>query len=258
MANKNDILKFVLIFYLFYFIMCLVGNIFIDYNDISIYTILIVITYITSISVGIILGYKSNKKYDENENVEKRILVVLVVINTLSILISWYITINHFGSVEYIYYNALTIRNNSIGQSAGVLPTYIGYINSILWVTFPLALSYLSKHNNFRNKILIAYIFVLVALGDLLNFGRIGMLYCIFMIVGYMYMNHKKMISMKNILVASLLMILFSLPRLIRGSFDNFSSTVDTYAKYMNVDFDPIFNPLISMYIYITLVLHML
>lgn len=248
---NNNVLKLVLCFYIFYFIMCFIGNVIIDYNDISLYTMLTIVIFIGSLSIGIIISKSSNILDISNYKKSfKRILYIMILINTISIFYSWFITINYYGSIEYIFLHAMTIRNENIGQSKGILPVYISYINAITTATFSIALSNLGYDNRVKNKILVSYIFILAALGDLLSFGRIGMLYCIFMIVGFVYVCNKRILSKKNILIAAALLFTFSLPRLIRGSFDNFSSTVDTYARYMNMDLNPILNPFISIYIY--------
>lgn len=201
---------------------------------------------------GIILSRRKCENFYNPETlpVMKKIIWTITLLGTVSAFFSWYIYIQEYGSLEYIFLNAMKIRVKSIGQADGIIPVYFTYMNATVLVAFALALSMIGYVKENKYKFLLAYLFTLIFFCDLLTFGRIGILYSVFMVFGYWIVYKKKIVTKSNVGILSLLLLLFSLPRLIRGSFDNFSATMNVYAPYLHIEIPPIFNSLVSIYIY--------
>jgi len=249
-----SILKVASFFYIGYFLLSVLGNLLISFRPITFFTFEMLILYGVSLILGI---YMSNidifKKHFISFNYKisiKKLIIGISVFTTMSILFSWVYLINYYGNLEYMFLNAYTIRSNSIGQAEGLIPVYLTYMNGLIFALFSIVLSYIGHSGNYKYKLLCVYLFLLILLSDLISFGRIGMLYAIFSIIGYYLVFKKKLFSMQNIMLCITLFLVLSLPRLIRGSFDNFDASIAVYLPYLKYKINAFFNPFIVNYIY--------
>ena len=97
------------------------------------------LSYIGFFMGSFIARYSSNYKsryFSVNKIVKlKRINNVMILLNIILILISWYLTINYWGSLSYIFKNGHMIRALSIGDDGIVIiPRFISYLTSTNYV----------------------------------------------------------------------------------------------------------------------------
>lgn len=242
----------ILKFYLIYFIMCLIGNIFINYNSLSLYSVGIAIIYVFFITSGALIGFSSTDFKIKFLGILKikNVILSLFVILTFTIFYSWYLNIQYYGSLDYIIANAFLIRINIIGQEVSIIPKYLTYSNSLVHAALVLSLVYYECTKKNKYIIFSIYFFILIVLCDLLTFGRIGILYGIFIIIGYLIVYKKFKFNIKNMFFFIILFLILILPRLIRGSFDNMSETVSGYTPYLLMEIPSFLYSVLTVYIY--------
>lgn len=244
--------QLVLGFYFLYFLLALLGNLFISYKLISPLTLIVYIGYVTAISVGALVGgaLKVPKIKLGAFLSLNAVLYVGSAIATLSVFYTWYLTLQFYGSISYMINNAFTIRTESIGGGRQIAPVYLGYLSSLAYSLFALALAQYGNSKRRRYAVVSLLLFMLCALGDLATFGRIGVLYAIFSVIGFFLVFNVAIFRPRNVILLLVLFVVLMLPRQIRGSFDNFEGTLWQIYPYLNFQLPAIFNPLISTYIY--------
>jgi oligosaccharide repeat unit polymerase len=242
----------ILWFYVVYALGVCAGYGLIEYPSISFFTLDVIFIYVSCLMMAAFVGYQSLERgvtWDFSINFD-RLLVLIAVLGAVLVAWLWALNISHYGSLEYIILNSFTIRTNTIGVSESIFPVYLTYPSSLIYPAFVIALV-LYEHRGGGRYLAAAFaIFVLIALQDLLTFGRIGILYAIFCVIGYWIVYRKRVFSLRNLLLFSALFFILMLPRLLRGSFDNMSETVRIYAPYLRFDIHPVFYSFLSVYIY--------
>lgn len=244
--------KIVLLFYVLYAILVCAGYGFIEYPPISFYTIVVIFIYVSSFVVGAYAGDRLNgPRIDLGFRINaSNLLVFLTLLSAVLIAMLWSINISHYGSLEYILLNSFTIRSNSIGLAESIFPIYLTYPSSLVYPAFVIAVVLFEEGGQRKYLAIAAVLFVLIVLQDLLTFGRIGILYAIFSFVGYCVVYRKRILKLKNLVMFSLLFFILMLPRLVRGSFDNMSGTMDNYLPYIRFHIHPALYTFVSVYIY--------
>ncbi|EKN71332.1 hypothetical protein BABA_01580 [Neobacillus bataviensis LMG 21833] len=269
-----QIYKVVFLFYSSYFVISMMGNIFIDYDKISFRTIIIYFLYMILFTLS---AYFMNKKtklsayFTNKENIFtalSRKIKIFNVIGTSKILISpniviipwlilliitisytWGIQIQSYGGIKFIIKNAYTIRESSIGSKADIVNPLIMYFNNTGTALLTIIMCMFIKTNNKKYLLLSGLALILIALTDLLSFGRISLIYSVFIIVSLFLVFNIRLKLSHFLMLFSVFVITF-IPRLIRGSFDNFQGTVSRYAPYFNFHLPSFLNPVISYFIY--------
>jgi oligosaccharide repeat unit polymerase len=248
---KFRIDNFIVLFYTIYLLIALFGYTFIDYIQINISTLFIYFIYVLFLYFGAFLGIRLNlnitlpkRSVKINDGFVRKFLIMFGIVT----LLIWGKFINEYGSIEAIIANAYNIRENTIGESDGIIPLWLTYLSSIEYAFFAILLILFHKTKKYLGAII--YMFVLIILSDLQTFGRIGILFSIFSVIGWVIYTRKKILTFKNLIFTFLLYNLLMLPRLIRGGFDNFSGTIDNYAAYFTIKISPYFYGFISIYIY--------
>lgn len=239
-------------FYTLYAVLVCAGFFVIEYPPISFFTLNVIFIYVACLTIGAYLGYYCpvpGWRFAWRINYDKLMLVLLVA-GTVLTTVLWIININFYGSIEYIVLNSFTIRTNTIGISESIFPVYLTYPSSLIYPAFVLALVMFEVRQLRRYIFAALWIFLLIVLQDLLTFGRIGILYAIFSVIGYFLVFRKKIFSLRNVMVISLLFVILMLPRLIRGSFDNMEGTMNGYLPFIKLDISPVFYAFLSVYIY--------
>lgn len=267
------IYKVIFLFYLGYFVISMMGNIFIDYDNISFksvfvyftYTILFTLTaYFISEKIKLPLNPINHLlKFFEKIRQKKSSAVGLskievspniVIIPWLVLLIvtisyTWGMQIRHYGGIKYIIDNAYTIRESSIGSNTDIVNPLIMYINNTCTALFTIIICMFIKTKNKKYLFLSGLALVLIALTDLLTFGRTSLIYSV-LIIFALFIVFKIRVKLIHILTVLSVLIITFIPRLIRGSFDNFQGTVSRYAPYFNFHLPSFLNPVISYFIY--------
>lgn len=244
--------RIVVAFYAMYALMVCLGYILIDYPPVSFYTLNIVFIYVASLAIGAWFGYynfSNSWRFAIKLNYNK-VLLFMVVVGTVFTAILWVINIQFYGSIEYILLNSFTIRSNTIGVSESIFPVYFTYPSSVIYPGFVVSLVMYEQRRLSRYIYAAVWLFLVIVLVDLLTFGRIGILYSIFAVIGYFIVFRKKILTVRNLMVIAVLFVILMLPRLIRGSFDNMEGTMSAYLPFINFDISPVFYSFLSVYIY--------
>ena len=250
-GTKFRIDNFIILFYTIYLVIALFGYTFINYIQINISTLFIYFIYVLFLYFGAFIGIRlkigplfPRRSVKINDSFVRKFLIMFGVLT----LLIWLKFINEYGSIEAIIANAYNIRENTIGESESIIPLWLTYLSSIEYAFFAILL--ILFHRTKKHLGAIIYMFVIIILSDLQTFGRIGILFSIFSVIGWVIYTRKKILTFKNFIFTFLLYNLLMLPRLIRGGFDNFSGTIDNYAAYFTVKISPYFYGFISIYIY--------
>jgi hypothetical protein len=137
---------------------------------------------------------------------------------------------NRYGSLEYILYNANVVRYQEIGKETGLVAFYAGYGSSLIYGLFALCLARIGSGGGKWYKAAALYFFLLIFLNDLGTFGRNGILYAVFCIMGFFAVFRiRRLITARNILLLAVLFLVLSTPRLIRTAGGDFSVNVDAW-----------------------------
>lgn len=250
-GTKFRIDNFIILFYTIYLVIALFGYTFINYIQINISTLFIYFIYVLFLYFGAFIGIRlkidplfPRRSVKINDSFVRKFLIMFGVLT----LLIWLKFINEYGSIEAIIANAYNIRVNTIGESESIIPLWLSYLSSMQYAFFAILL--ILFHRTKKHLGAIIYMFVIIILSDLQTFGRIGILFSIFSVIGWVIYTRKKILTFKNFIYTFLLYNLLMLPRLIRGGFDNFSGTIDNYAAYFTVKISPYFYGFISIYIY--------
>lgn len=198
---------------------------------------------------------------DMQESVDNRLVLfalrLMVAISLLSTLYIWHILISNYGSLSYILQNAFTIRLQLINNPNSPIPVWASYLASLANAAAALGGYYVFFVSR---KEWTAYLPIGVSfLCDLTTFGRVGTIWTL-LLYGSAFVASGKMQFRrpdfrrigKAICLVVLVLLLLSLPRLIRGNFDGFSATVRGYegALAVNTRDNPFINGLVTFYVY--------
>lgn len=86
-------------------------------------------------------------------------------------------------------------------------------------------------------------------MGDLQTFGRIGILFVIFLIVSYIILCVKSIPCLKGVLYAIILVVILMVPKFIRAG-NTLDGMGDRYESYMIWNLPSCFEPIITIYAY--------
>lgn len=229
------------------------GKIFIDYEPLHLTTILVVACFILCLLLGSLFGERRGGFETQGLSSERadKWLLWLGIGTGISTILIWFAKLTKYGSLDTFLANAYTIREGTIGRGDPTdLPIYVQYFNSLVYALFAIALCRFGQTRQFKYVLISAYFFVLIVMNDLTQLGRIGILYAIFCVIGYFIVFRRRAFTPINIFCVVALFALLMLPRLIRGSFDNFEASIRNYRDYFSTDIPPVFNALTITYIY--------
>lgn len=244
--------NFILAFYVVYICLALSGYIFIKFITISPYVVLLYLSYAFILYFGCVIGYQfPDVKYRKiHVKSVTKVLYATVALLTLLELYSWKLQIDYYGNLAYIFAHAYDIRVDTIGQTQSIIPVYLSYTLSLLPGTFCVSLVLFQYLRKKRFIAVAALVFVLVVINDLQTFGRVGILFSLFSIVGFLFLFKRFNINLKTILYFLVLFFILNLPRLIRGNFDNFSASVEEFAPFLRYDIPTFFYSFLTVFIY--------
>lgn len=240
-----------LIFYIVFIVLFLFGKIFIKFDSIQYVTYMVSGLYFTSLFTGIYLSRYLPViiiKSKISLNIEYFVLLLTAIV-TIATVYTWISIFNFYGSIEYLIVNSMTLRE-AAGFEIKYVPTVIIYINSLVFALFPISLALLKYNNTLKYKFHALYVLLLIILLDMQILGRVGILFSIFCLGGYVIISGKKFFNIKYIFISILLFMLLITPRLLRGSFDNFENTFIRIEPHMKYNVNPVLYPIISTYVY--------
>ena len=247
--NKKPIL-FSSLFYIAYSLFSFAGYFFINQYPISIYGIacfsIALLSLLIFIRIGESVKFKTKRVVIKNVKIY---CVGLYCATSISICISWYLNIKHFGIYDIIY-KSYTIRENVIGGNS-VIPSYLGYINALshALLCFVTVMAFKSKDKIY--KILTFMTLLNILLIDLISFGRIGIVFGSMVIIcSIIHYNFNVIFKPKVIVFLVLLLVIINIPRIMRGGGDNFDSTVSKYEQSLSVNVPKYLNMPLSVYFY--------
>jgi oligosaccharide repeat unit polymerase len=242
--------RFIIVFCFIYLFLAFVGNFFLKYVSLNFLSLLIFISFYLYLYLGASLGMllPSIKRYNFLNNA-KIILNLLLLIITLTTILSWRVLIKKYSSLEFIFLHAYEIRYGTVGTSKAIIPNLYTYFNSLIYACLIISLVLLNKRKKIIYAIYAIYSFVLIIAIDFLYFGRIGILFSIFCFLGYFF-YYKIRLKISHFFYLLIIVIAFTLPRLVRGGFDNFQGTMSYISPYMKINVPSGFNFVISNYIY--------
>jgi oligosaccharide repeat unit polymerase len=180
----------------------------------------------------------------------EKILKLLLIISIITTALSWYLTIKYYGSIEYIILHSFDIRTETIGDGLSLVPSSITYLNSFQYYAFVLSLTVYSIRRKRKFIYYVLLFFLMIVISDLRSFGRIGILFSIFSIISWMLYNNIRIFSIKKIASVLFLYFVLMLPRLIRGGFDNFSSSINNYSSSFIYSIPSFLYGPVTVYIY--------
>lgn len=248
--SQNWIVGFSIKFYGAFILLSLLGNFIIHYNSLHIYTILCISIYVYTFVLGTTLGSSTPAVKLSNIRVSPyRLIKWLLIISVIAVVLGWLALIRYYGSLTEIFLHAFDVRTETIGDGVQLVPTYITYPGSLVYAAFAIAAVsfHYYKDKSFIKKALI--LGVVIVLTDLQAFGRIGILFAIFIIGGYVLLFLKNFNFRKLILPTSLLLVILMLPRWIRGG-SSFEGIGDRYTQYTTFPIPEFFAPFLSIYAY--------
>jgi oligosaccharide repeat unit polymerase len=232
--------QIIIAFYSIFIVLALLGKFLIPYPAVSLITWLIWICYIFSISLGAFLGRSIKLPVIKGFVPLKSTIIFCIIITSLAVIYTWLLIIAKYGAISYIIANAYSIRINTIGSAEdSFIPVYISYVASLIYASFTLILAFIGKKYNFKFVLLAIFMFVLIFLADLQTFGRIGILYGVFSIFGFLIIfKVRKILSLRNFLIFFLIFFIMTSPRIIRRGgaglpfIDNNGNDSLSYVKY--------------------------
>lgn len=243
--------QLLIIFYLAFFIISLLGNFIIDFRKISLITYIIFFGGIITLIIGSNLGSKFPLfiiKYKINININK-LLVSLLIISFFCTMLGWVYMIKYYGSLAYIFQHGTMIRDETIGNGIQLKPVLISYLSSLNIIGLPLSLS---AFKNSKKKKYIIYgllFFIITIIGDLQTFGRIGILFSIFIIISFFLLNIKNIPIFKVTMLGITLLIILMIPKFIRAG-NSLSDIGYRYHNYYVFDIPNEVESLVSIYAY--------
>lgn len=243
---------FLVVFYLGYTFVSVAGYFFIDQRCFSLYAVLLFITAFLSITIASYFGQKSKPfifKICTVRKINDKWYILCYLFLLVFIIFSWILNINYWG-LSIIFEQANVVRDEVIGGN-GVIPASIGYINALNHAFFTIVVvkAFVTKKNLFKVLVVLCILNILAI--DLISFGRIGVVYAVFILVAAaIYFNPLILINKKSIVGLIFLLIIISVPRLIRGAGDNFDSTISKYSSTFIYKPPEYLNVLVSTYFY--------
>ncbi|PSW11196.1 hypothetical protein C9J01_17220 [Photobacterium rosenbergii] len=201
---------------------------------------------------GVIFGTYTGKKINLNISIRKKVISNRFIFYawlflTFCVAISLYLMLKRYGSLDYIISYAFVIREQVIGGD-GFIPFYLSYINSLNQAFFALSLN-IYKRN--KSKKFCVLFFINIVFCDLLTFGRVGTLFALLVLVGFLFFNKGfKIINLKTMMFGFIAFFVLNLSRIIRGGESGFSSSVNGLVPYLKVNIPEWGYGLLSNYIY--------
>ena len=246
-----QIILFLVCFYFLFFTLSLCGYFLIDYRCLSIVTIMLFSLFVISLVLGSYVGsYIPVVKIKPIKSLDIDIILLsILIISLVSTIIGFYYIISHYGTLGFVLSHGTAIREETIGDGLQLKPTIISYLSSLTTIGIPIALgAYCFSH---KKKYIwyVVMFFVVVVLGDLQTFGRIGILFAIFLIVSYTILCVRNISYLRCVFCTIILVTILMLPKFIRAG-NTLEGMGSRYEPYMIWNLPNCFEPIITIYAY--------
>ena len=248
--NSSGFAKLSIYFYMAFLIISLLGYLVFRFDLLSINSIVLYVVYVLFFIFGIALGSKIVLgKFSHLTIAPRTILYIFFCISAFGIMLGWLYMIRYYGDILTIIGNSYTIRTDTIGDGLQIIPTPVSYMASFANAGFAMALS-LYFHYKEKRDILMSVAFgILIFLVDLQSFGRVGILFVIFLLIGCLLLFHIKIKLRKVLIYGSALLVILMIPRWIRGG-SSIEGISDTYLPYLQFPLPEFLDPIVSLYAY--------
>lgn len=258
LTKRNLSLAMLSYLVIYFFTSMVLGRVLIEYNSVSLISIVCFFSCLLLFVIGSYLGEKTS--FFIKPLISVSLLTFVKVISWFSFLFmlaSWWFNYRHWGSFEYIITHAMTIRNSVIGGNGDFIPSYLGYLSSLSYVSFSAGLFLFHRavcEKSKRGKMFFYLVvnIVSILLQDLLSFGRIGMVFTFFSIISYMFLflPMRKIINKKNLIIVMVALVLVNAPRIVRGGGDMFMASLDDKVSSISVPLNQYNAGFVINYIY--------
>jgi hypothetical protein len=244
--------RIILVFYAVYAGAVVAGNVLVEYPPVSAMTIGACAAYVGFLTVGAAVGALIPPVRVRLVGLVamRTVLSVLFAATTASVLFTWWRVGSAHGGLIGVFSNAYAVRVSLIGQEASPVPTLVGYVNSLAVAGFAIALAHSVEQRRPASFALVAYFFLLVFLGDLWLFGRIGTLYAIFCVAGLFALRADiKVLTLRNAVLALALFAVLVTPRVIRRADWSGAGLLAPYEEplpFIKRDIPAIFNEVVE------------
>ena len=217
------------------------------------------------LAVGLYFGIKCSQKLSSQyskkphnisqklniQNTQEKFALKLICFTPfVTIILSWIFILNRFLKSHELNHNIFSaLRSQMLLDPRSLLPIYFSYINGLVFFS---VMYRLLKFSENKNKITFFHLFfavLFVLLNDLMSFGRVGMLFLIFMTAGLLYIKKINFFKIQNLLLGAAALCLFMLPKLIRGNFQLFHEN-SGFSSYLTPHFNWIPPSLLDIYVY--------
>lgn len=248
--NATWITKMSVWFYIGFFIISILGYVIFKFNDISFYTVFLYFLYALFFILGICIGRNFNpvKLFRFKIN-SKKLINVLLPMSAIAVVFGWIYMIKYYGSLAYIMVHSYDVRSETIGDGIQIIPTIVSYMSSFADAGIVLSIARYYHFRERRDLYCSLAFAMLILLMDLQSFGRVGMLYIIFILVGCIRLFRIKIKLRKLVFYGFFLLTILMLPRWIRGG-NSLEGVADTYTSYLKYDLPSFCDPFVSLYSY--------
>lgn len=250
-VSKFSFTKISVVFYTVFILLSLCGYFIITYRPLSFLSIVLFSLFCGSIILGSYFG-----EHLKCIKIRKRIKVnvyfflkLILLLSFLATILGWKYVIDYYGSLTYVLAHGTLVRDETIGSGVQLKPTIISYLASLAMIGFPLSLASYHYYKNKKFLLISSLFFIIILLGDLQTFGRIGILFCILCIVGYIILCVNKVPYFKYCFYGLVLCVILMLPKFVRAG-NTFEGIGNRYKDCLTFDINPIFEPVLSIYAY--------
>ena len=217
------------------------------------------------LALGLYLGIKCSQKFfsylnKEYENISQKLnvqktpeqfaLKLICFTPFVTIILSWMCILTRFLKSHEINHNLFSaLRSQMILNPRSLLPVYLSYINGLIFFS---VMYRLLKFSEQKNKFTFFHLFfsiLFLFLNDLMSFGRVGILFLIYMAVGLIYIKRIPIFRIKTFFIGLASLCLLMLPKLIRGNFQLFQEN-SGFSSYLTPHFKWIPPSLLDIYVY--------
>lgn len=242
--------RFSIWFYFGFFVVSLLGYTIFRFNGISVFTILLYFVYVIFFLLGISIGSQLQKiKILKLTIKTETVIKVLLPVAAISVVTGWLYMIRYYGDIPTIISHAFNIREETIGNGIQIIPTYVSYLSSFGNAGFVLSVA---RYCNLQERKDLYYSIsfgLLILLLDLQSFGRVGILFVIFVIIGCILLFRIKIKFRKLLIYGVALLIILMLPRWIRGG-SSLEGVSSEYSPYLLFKLPSYLDSFVSLYAY--------
>lgn len=246
--------KLLLWFHIAYLTVVVLGSFLFKFNPIGLITYLVGVTYLSYLLVGAFLAEQLPTRSIVSAPAKPlaidRILYCLAAAVLFTTSYTVYAEIKIYGSIAEIMLNAGEIRSEMTGTDNSFTSPIVTYITGLGYAAYALCLARYGATKASRYPWLAAFFFLCIIVNDMTTFGRSGLIYTCFCTLGFFVVYRVKLFTPKTIGLLLAAYVFYAAPRLIRGGFDNFESSMSGLEQATAVNVPPALNGILVAYTY--------